>query len=188
MLLYAQYDWMTGESDNGNQWRKFRVMPRLHPLRPLVVVLCVLGMETEGLSDYQGRAGIMSIVRWNLCPVIFGEDASVAGFRKRCFWQTVVFVPYRKQVVLTKNGENDDILQSSHKNIGVALLRPRRPTKMTKMAGVPVGQTGVYRPVSPSDFLLFAIGKLTKNGRLCRDTGRVSQGQPGVQEVFGNFM
>ena len=32
-------------------------------------------METEGILDHQGRAGIMSIVRWNLRPVIiFGVD------------------------------------------------------------------------------------------------------------------
>ena len=31
-------------------------------------------METEGILDYQGRAGIMSIVRWNPRPVIFGVE------------------------------------------------------------------------------------------------------------------
>ena len=34
--LHAQYDWTTGVPDNGNDWRKFRVVPRLYPLRPLV--------------------------------------------------------------------------------------------------------------------------------------------------------
>ena len=33
-------------------------------------LLCVLGLETEVLLDYQGKAGIISIVRWNLRPVI----------------------------------------------------------------------------------------------------------------------
>ena len=33
-------------------------------------------METEGLLDYQGMVGIISIVRWNLRPVIFGVDQS----------------------------------------------------------------------------------------------------------------
>ena len=33
----AQYDWTTGVPDNGNEWRKFRVVPRLHPLRSLVL-------------------------------------------------------------------------------------------------------------------------------------------------------
>ena len=37
-------------------------------------MLCLLRVETEGLLDYQGRAGIMSIVRWNLRPVIFGVE------------------------------------------------------------------------------------------------------------------
>ena len=54
------------------EWKKFRVAPRSHPLRPLFV-LCFLGVETEGLLDYQERAGIISIVQWNLRPVIFGE-------------------------------------------------------------------------------------------------------------------
>ena len=39
-------------------------------------VLCLLRVEREGLLDYQGRAGIISIVRWNLRPVIFGVENS----------------------------------------------------------------------------------------------------------------
>ena len=35
-LFHAQYDWTTGVPDNGNEWRKFRDVPRSHPLRPLV--------------------------------------------------------------------------------------------------------------------------------------------------------
>ena len=31
------YDWTTGVTDNGNDWRKFRVVPRSHPLRALVL-------------------------------------------------------------------------------------------------------------------------------------------------------
>ena len=34
----------------------------------------LIRMETEGLLDYQGRAGIISIVRWSLRPVIFGVE------------------------------------------------------------------------------------------------------------------
>ena len=41
-------------------------VPRRTSLAPRV--------ETEGLLDYQGRAGIMSIVRCNLCLVIYGVD------------------------------------------------------------------------------------------------------------------
>ena len=36
-------------------------------------VLCLI-VETEGLLDYQGRAGITSMVRWTLRPVICGVD------------------------------------------------------------------------------------------------------------------
>ena len=31
-------------------------------------------METEGLLDYQARAGVIAIVRWNLRLVIFGVE------------------------------------------------------------------------------------------------------------------
>ena len=37
-------------------------------------VHCLMGVETEGLLDYQRRAGVISIVRWNLRPVRFGVD------------------------------------------------------------------------------------------------------------------
>ena len=37
--FYAQYDWTTGVLDNGNEWRKFRAVPRLYPLRFLVCTL-----------------------------------------------------------------------------------------------------------------------------------------------------
>ena len=37
-------------------------------------LFCLIGVETEGFLDYQGKAGIISIVRWNLRPVIFGVE------------------------------------------------------------------------------------------------------------------
>ena len=43
------------------------------PCVPLFVH-CLIRVETEGLLDYQGRAGIISIVRWNLRPVIFAVE------------------------------------------------------------------------------------------------------------------
>ena len=43
------------------------------PCIPLFVH-CSIRVEAEGLLDYQGRAGIISIVRWNLRPVIFSVD------------------------------------------------------------------------------------------------------------------
>ena len=71
-----RYDWTTGAPDNGNEWRKFRVVPHSYPLRPLSCTLFNMGVETQGLLDYQGRAGIISVIRWNLRPVIFGVDKS----------------------------------------------------------------------------------------------------------------
>ena len=47
------------------------------PCVPLFVhCSALIRVEAEGLLDYQGRAGIISIVRWNLRPVIFGVDHS----------------------------------------------------------------------------------------------------------------
>ena len=46
----------------------------LVPLAFPCFILCLIGMETEGLLDYQGLAGIISIARWNLRPVIFGVE------------------------------------------------------------------------------------------------------------------
>ena len=43
--------------------------------RTLLVCLC-LGLEAKGLSDFQGRRGITSVVRWHLRLVIFGVDSS----------------------------------------------------------------------------------------------------------------
>ena len=51
------------------------------PRRTLLALLasscfvpCLIGVETEGLLDYQGRAGIISIARWNLRTVILGVE------------------------------------------------------------------------------------------------------------------
>ena len=44
------------------------------PLASPRFVHCLIGVEAEGLLDYQGWAGIISIVRWNLRPVIFGVE------------------------------------------------------------------------------------------------------------------
>ena len=54
-------------------------VPRRTSLVPLAFprfVHCLKGVETEGFLGYQGRAGIISTVRWNLRPVIFGVEKS----------------------------------------------------------------------------------------------------------------
>ena len=51
----------------------------LTPCVPLFVLCLLIGLETEGLLHYQGRAGIISIVRWSLRPVIFGVEFSNQG-------------------------------------------------------------------------------------------------------------
>ena len=54
----------------------------LAPLASPCLVLSLIGVETEGFLDYQGRAGIISIVRWNLRPVIFGVDSWLPAQQK----------------------------------------------------------------------------------------------------------
>ena len=75
MKIHAQYDWTTGVLDNGNACA---------PCVPLFVH-CLIRVEAEGLLDYQGRAGIISIVRWNLRPVIFGATAPSAILSRKGF-------------------------------------------------------------------------------------------------------
>ena len=56
------------------QWKWMEEVPRRTSLGPLAfpcLVLCLIGMETEGLLDYEGGREIISIVWWNLRPVIF---------------------------------------------------------------------------------------------------------------------
>ena len=48
---------------------------------------------------------------------------------KTVFLENGVFVPYRKQVVLTKNGEKKWRFTFYPQKQGVALLRARKPTK-----------------------------------------------------------
>ena len=67
-----------GALDNGNECRTSLV-----PLAFPCFVLCLIRVETEGLLDYQGRGGIISIVRWNLRPVIFGVKSSKKPFSLR---------------------------------------------------------------------------------------------------------
>ena len=76
------------------------MVPRSYPLASLCFVLCLIGVETEGLLDYQGRAGIISIVRWNLRLVIFGVERRVVAleehFELRCFMHlSPTFCPYK---------------------------------------------------------------------------------------------
>ena len=88
--------------DRGVGQRKWlEEVPRRTSLAPLAspcFVLCFIGVETEGLLDCQGRAGIISIVRWNLRPVIFGVDlwhlnmANWVRYPLSLFW---VFPPWR---------------------------------------------------------------------------------------------
>ena len=52
---------------------------------PCVSLFCTLfnrGGNRRAL-DYQGRAGIISIVRWNLRPVIFGVDKGQEKIKKK---------------------------------------------------------------------------------------------------------
>ena len=52
----------------------------LAPLASPCFILSLLSLETEGLLAFQGRAGITSIVRWNLRPVILGVEKNALIF------------------------------------------------------------------------------------------------------------
>ena len=67
---------MTGRPGAG-QWKWMEEVPRRTSLALLAFpsfVLRWVGVETEGPLDYQRRAGIISIVRWNVRPIIFGVE------------------------------------------------------------------------------------------------------------------
>ena len=58
------------------------IVPRSYPCVPLFSTLFNKGWKQKSVLDYQGQAGIISIVRWNLRPVIFGvEGLSFFGDR-----------------------------------------------------------------------------------------------------------
>ena len=39
IIIIKLFDWTTGAPDNGNDWGKFRAVPRLYPLRSLFCTL-----------------------------------------------------------------------------------------------------------------------------------------------------
>ena len=54
----------------------------LVPLTSPYLLLCLMGVETEGLLDYQGRGGeFISIVRWNVRLVIFGVEKTIVSMK-----------------------------------------------------------------------------------------------------------
>ena len=76
------------------QWKWTEEVPRRTSLTPLAspcFILRLIGLELEGLLDYQGSTGIISIVQWNLCPVLFGVDFE--GLPQSDFWWTSKVTP-----------------------------------------------------------------------------------------------
>ena len=65
--------------DNGNEWRKFRVYLARTPCVPLVCTLFIRGGNRKAFR-LPGAGGIVSIVRWNLRPVIFGVEQSKKSY------------------------------------------------------------------------------------------------------------
>ena len=53
-FVEGQHDWTTEVPDNGNEWRKFRIVPRLHPLRSLV--LCLFYGRKQGSFPLYGES------------------------------------------------------------------------------------------------------------------------------------
>ena len=56
-IVHAQYDWATGVPDNGNEWGSSASHLACTPCVPLFFVLSLVGVETKGFFDYQGRGG-----------------------------------------------------------------------------------------------------------------------------------
>ena len=72
-LIHARYDWTTGGAGphRAGQWKWMVEVPRRTSLALFAspcFILPLKGMETERLVDYQGKAGIISIVRWKPLP------------------------------------------------------------------------------------------------------------------------
>ena len=44
------------------------------PLASPLLMFILIGLEAKGFLAFQGQRGIISVVRWNLRPVIFGVD------------------------------------------------------------------------------------------------------------------
>ena len=80
-----RYDWTTGAPHDGNEWKKYHVVPRAYPSRTLRHAY-LIGLEAKGRFAFQGRRGIASVERWNLRPVIFGVEIFVTHFKRgeRC--------------------------------------------------------------------------------------------------------
>ena len=105
----------------------------LTPRASTCFVLCFKGVETEGLLDYQGRAGDHFRCTVEPSP----GDIRCRRFRggtNRVFGKPC-FCPLPKRGRFDENGENDEFAFYPLKT-RVALLRPPKTTKMTKMAGV----------------------------------------------------
>ena len=79
--------WLDDRGAGQSQWKWMEEVPCRTSLAPLaspcfVLVFFFIGVEREGLLNYEGRAGIMSIVRWNLRPVIFSSKNKRGRERK----------------------------------------------------------------------------------------------------------
>ena len=59
------YDWTTGAPHDGNEWKKYRAVPRAHPSRTLLYAYLTRS-GSKGLLAFQGWCGIASAVRSNL--------------------------------------------------------------------------------------------------------------------------
>ena len=101
----AQYDWTTGVPDDGNDWRKFRVVPRSYPLRPLIFYYFSRGgnrrafrLPGEGGDHFHctvepSPGHIRCRLLWSqpaLCPKILGTRFTNYGLRM--FWSELMVI------------------------------------------------------------------------------------------------
>ena len=113
-----------------NQLSALLVSMRSYTNYPLVVLTDLDTLDSDFYEDMSDM--ILVFLFWRCFIAMWfrfqGRENDVFG--KRCF------CPLPKAGGFDENGENVD-LHSNHKIKGAALLRARKPTKMTKMAGAP---------------------------------------------------
>ena len=69
------------------------------PLASLCFVYFIIGLEAKGLLDFQGRRGVTSVARRDLCPVMFGVEM--------CQLQVIIAAAFADPWTRVKTMENE---------------------------------------------------------------------------------
>ena len=100
-IFGGEYDWTTRGPYDENEWRKYRVVPRAHPLPPCAFAYFLEGLEAKGRLDFQGRPGITSVVRWNPRSVMFSvKICLVNSYLHKYMWHMYSHWCRHRRIVL----------------------------------------------------------------------------------------